>query len=404
VGIFDAAGDEIDRVVYPAQRENVSFARYQDGLPSLIFNNYPSPGEANVDNGAVAPLVTLEGAGDWMSRVDSLAPPRPGEPIRLFARGEDDVGIVSLSAVYQRTDIRDPEGSRVILFDDGSHEDGAMLDGLYAGLLDPGLPAGAEIRLELEAEDLSGELTLIPSDLPGRGDSAEEATDFYVFKVGSGERRLELSEVVALNVTGLSDEAGGRPDWVEVRNCSSETVPLEDVLLGKGFPESEGWYAFPAGAALPPGEHFVVFCDESTTEGSRHAPFSLRAGGDRVVLASRSPSGALELIDVVDFGAQEEDRAFARSSCGSSWAVALPTPYGGESSILPGDVNLSGGLNITDAIVILNYLFLGGSLSCPGAVDTNGDRARDLSDAVYLLNHLFSGGPAPQPAGARCDL
>jgi hypothetical protein len=41
------------------------------------------------------------------------------------------------------------------LFDDGEHGNGGMLDGTFAGLLSPGLPAGAEVQFYLEVTDLS---------------------------------------------------------------------------------------------------------------------------------------------------------------------------------------------------------------------------------------------------------
>src|ERR1051325_4291175 len=46
---------------------------------------------------------------------------------------------------------------------------------------------------------------------------------------------VEISEIVANNVTGLTDERGGRPDWVEIRNCSSQPLSLVTVSLGLKF-------------------------------------------------------------------------------------------------------------------------------------------------------------------------
>jgi hypothetical protein len=56
--------------------------------------------------------------------------------------------------------------------------------------------------------------------------------------------------------------------------------------------------------------------------------------------------------------------------------------------------NGSGTVNITDAVAVLIRLFQGGaSLACVDAADSNDDGRLDLSDAVYLLNHLFLGVP-----------
>lgn len=60
-----------------------------------------------------------------------------------------------------------------------------------------------------------------------------------------------------------------------------------------------------------------------------------------------------------------------------------------------GDVNFDGELDLTDAVVLLQRLFKGGDLPCPGAADFNGDSAVNVSDPIAILNGLFRGGPVP---------
>ncbi|MCZ6795005.1 MAG: dockerin type I repeat-containing protein [Planctomycetota bacterium] len=66
-----------------------------------------------------------------------------------------------------------------------------------------------------------------------------------------------------------------------------------------------------------------------------------------------------------------------------------------------GDANGDGGTDVSDAITILAYLFLGGEEpDCPDAFDTDDTGVVDVSDAVFFLNHLFLGArrlPAPYP-------
>ena len=89
----------------------------------------------------------------------------PDDPIRFEVTGRDDVGIVSLSLLWRRLDVPDQETHRVVLYDDGMHDDGGLLDGRFAGVLSPQLPPGAEIQFYLEAVDLSGQ-TIIEPDEP----------------------------------------------------------------------------------------------------------------------------------------------------------------------------------------------------------------------------------------------
>ena len=68
------------------------------------------------------------------------------------------------------------------------------------------------------------------------------------------------------------------------------------------------------------------------------------------------------------------------------------------SGFIRGDCNDDGGVDVSDAIKIFGYLFLGdSSCDCRQATDSNGDRAEDISDGIYLLAFLFSGGPPPPP-------
>jgi hypothetical protein len=75
-----------------------------------------------------------------------------------------------------------------------------------------------------------------------------------------------------------------------------------------------------------------------------------------------------------------------------------------------GDVKLDGSpqIDISDAVFIFNFLFLGGTApGCRAASDTNAEGEVTISSGIYLLNHLFGGGPAPDapyPANAYSQL
>ncbi len=65
---------------------------------------------------------------------------------------------------------------------------------------------------------------------------------------------------------------------------------------------------------------------------------------------------------------------------------------------LRGDVDRNGSIEITDAVKLLNFLFLGGPPpTCPDAADFNDHGAVDISGAIGILNFLFLGGAPPRP-------
>jgi hypothetical protein len=86
-----------------------------------------------------------------------------------------------------------------------------------------------------------------------------------------------------------------------------------------------------------------------------------------------------------------------------------PTPpvFGyAEVTVLPdaappfrrGDCDGAGGLDVTDAVRLLEYLFLGGAApKCPDACDADDSGELELTDAVWTLAFLFLGGPNPLP-------
>jgi hypothetical protein len=68
-----------------------------------------------------------------------------------------------------------------------------------------------------------------------------------------------------------------------------------------------------------------------------------------------------------------------------------------------GDSNTDGEWNLTDAVHVLGYLFLGKAPpECLDASDVEDDGRITINDPIYLLNHLFLGGPQPPLPGPTC--
>ena len=74
---------------------------------------------------------------------------------------------------------------------------------------------------------------------------------------------------------------------------------------------------------------------------------------------------------------------------------------GTEARFLRGDSNGDRKIQLSDAVHVLGYLFLGtGAPACLDAADGNDDGRLELTDAIYVLSYLFLGGlppPAPFP-------
>ncbi|HVR74893.1 MAG TPA: right-handed parallel beta-helix repeat-containing protein, partial [Planctomycetota bacterium] len=85
----------------------------------------------------------------------------------------------------------------------------------------------------------------------------------------------------------------------------------------------------------------------------------------------------------------------AYESCGS----APETPF--RRSDVDGDLRL----NLTDAILTLEFLFLGReTLPCRSAADSNDSGSIDLSDAIFTLGFLYLGSELPPPPFDQCGI
>jgi len=85
---------------------------------------------------------------------------------------------------------------------------------------------------------------------------------------------------------------------------------------------------------------------------------------------------------------------------GRNWELVRAKAFEAvPETFLRGDADLGGTVLLTDAIVILDYLFRAGARPlCADAADADDDGRVGLTDAIVVLNHLFRGaGPLPAP-------
>lgn len=74
-----------------------------------------------------------------------------------------------------------------------------------------------------------------------------------------------INEVVASNASGLADEEGDFPDWIELYNYSDSTVSLEGFGISDDSLELFK-FTFPE-LTLAPGEHYIVFASDKDQLG-----------------------------------------------------------------------------------------------------------------------------------------
>jgi PKD repeat protein len=162
------------------------------------------------------------------------------------------------------------------------------------------------------------------------------------------------------------------PDFIHIRNGD---VFIEAAVIIDLYEPIEDIH-------LPPGQNQTVW----------HAIFDV---------AEDAPVGAVTQLDLVNNRALSD--VFNMFTINGLSEFPLLTSSSvriverGESGVfLRGDTDGNSTLDITDAVRILNYLFLGGSPPiCEDASDVLDTGSVDISAAIALLNYLFLGGMTP---------
>lgn len=349
LSLLNAAGMESDALSYPGQQPDISYARLFDGSRSFVFNPFPSPGSTNYDNGNTQPNVSFKG-------VDTAL--LPGGKWRFRARAWDDNGMFTMMISWREVTSGSvpPRAGAIPLFDDGMHDDGASLDGAYAGDWDSPLPNGTPIEFFLTGTDLSRQSATEPESPQFSG--AGELIKNFSLSMPATPSGWEISEVVARNQTGLSDENGATPDWAEVRYTGSTAAPVQNLFLADslfGYSTSKLYDVSRLGATVSPGTAHVVFLDDTADSGANpnHAHFSVDGEGDTIYLIHVLPSGAVELVDSVKVPAMPPDASYARLGPRGPFVETAPTPAapnapaGGAAYFVPGLT-----LGTTDTLVV----------------------------------------------------
>ena len=150
-----------------------------------------------------------------------------------------------------------------------------------------------------------------------------------------------ISEFLASNDAGLSNDDGGESDWIEVYNAGDASINLAGYTLTDDPSEVDKW-TFPS-VDLTAGDYIVVFADDDaapTTGTDLYTGFKLKASGEYVGLYNASGSVISEFgIGGADYPAQFTDVSYGvRFDTGNfdqPSYFATPTP--GNANVDPVD-------------------------------------------------------------------
>ena len=304
-----------DVLKFPSQQADISYSRLPDGGSGFVFNPFPSIGSTNYDNGNTQPKMEIKPLDVALLKLGTW---------RFRAKAWSASGMFTLMIHWQEiTTTRTPRSGTIALFDDGMHDDGASLDGSFAGDWDNPLPLGSAVEFFLTGSDLRGEKTTEPES-PGFT-PAGRLIGNYTIAVAAAPSGWEISEVVPVNHTGLRNGAGMTADWTELRYTGTNPQEVKDLFLSDslfGYNTANLYDMARLGTVVQPRSSRIVFLDGTTV----NAPFKISGDGDSIYLIRRLPSGATELLDGVKVPTLPADTAYARMGVGGPFFPATPTP------------------------------------------------------------------------------
>jgi len=141
------------------------------------------------------------------------------------------------------------------------------------------------------------------------------------------EAQVRITELMAVNDTGLMDEDGEYSDWLELFNAGATAIDLDGWYLTDD-PDDLARWRLPT-LSLPAGGFQVVFAsgkDRSVAVAELHTNFRLSSGGEYLALV-RADAATVEHEYVPSFPAQTSDVSYGLASdLTTTRCFLVPTP------------------------------------------------------------------------------
>lgn len=193
---------------------------------------------------------------------------------------------------------------KILMYDDGNHEDGNAGDGVYGVSLNVG---STDLSYYIYAENEDA-VTFSP---------ARAEYEFYSISI-TGD--LVINEFMADNENTIADQDGEYDDWIEFFNNSNEDINLAGYYLSDDGGEVDKW-PFPD-TSISSGSYLIVWADDDEDQNGLHTNFKLSASGEQIIISDSN----LIIKDSYGFLEQKEDTSTGRFENGiGDFMEMLPT-------------------------------------------------------------------------------
>ncbi len=206
--------------------------------------------------------------------------------------------------------------TKIKMFDDGAHGDGAANDGVW----------GASFTMD----DTKAEYYIYAENATA-GMFAPERAEHEFFEVNatvpnSGVKvkkgEVVINEIVASNLTIAKDENNQYEDYIELKNNTNKAIDLSGLFLSDDYVSAYKW-TFKAGSTIAPNGYLIVWADQDKTQGTYHADFKLSNNGEKIILLNADST----LVDSLTFPKLKDDVSYSRcpDATGTEFKKVVPT-------------------------------------------------------------------------------
>ena len=347
-GEYADTGEMLQEIIDESvQADDNKFYTYNDFISNLtsdLGGGGGGPGGGGPGGNSAIGIISLMdnrsdyllGLGDFADTEPSVTnislsndSPKLNENIIITASIADATNVV---LGYRSDDITAPF-TKVEMFDDGTHGDGAANDGVY----------GADVTI---ADLKTDYYVYAENDKSGLFSPRRAQYEFYEINATANTSTdgVVINEFMASNDMTMTDPDEEFEDWIELYNNSAVTVDLSGSYLSDDGEDLTLW-AFPEGTSIGSGEFLIIWADGDLDQEGLHADFKLSAGGESVILTA---SDGTTIVDVIEYTEQTTDISFARIPNGTGdFQLNAPTfnannEEGVDCTALGGDADNDG--------------------------------------------------------------
>jgi hypothetical protein len=199
--------------------------------------------------------------------------------------------------------------TKIQMFDDGQHQDGAAGDHVYGAQLSMD---GYKIEYYVYAENAQAGLFS-----PQRAE--HEFYTLYAQLPSATSGSVIINELMADNSFTAFDVNGESNDWIELLNTTGSPLNLTGLYLSDDLANLGKW-PFPEGSGIQPGEHLIVWADQDSLQYGLHANFKLGSTGETLFLTNGTVT-----FDQIAFPSLAQDQSYARCPDEGTFTFTTPT-------------------------------------------------------------------------------